>query len=146
MPVFMPPVLIGTGTPLPESTAGVAGAAATAADSAHAHPRLSSSSNVVLDGSGLATVTFTRIFPSEPVIALCPVNPAGQQVVLEVVTFIQTGAVYTGCTIKGRRAQLLPALSGIILIGPLITALSGFDPNAGAASGVKVCCIALMPS
>lgn len=65
---------------------------------------------------------------------------------LEVVSDVMTGALYTGCTIKGSRAQLLPALTSIILIGPLISALQNFDVLGGSASGVEVSVIAIQPS
>lgn len=132
--------------PLSESGTAVAGGGGAASRQDHVHPRLTSATRVTLAGDGTATVTYTRSFPSKPAVNLTAINPSGRQVVLEVTGDIQTGGLYTGCTIKGSRAQLLPALTSIVLIGPLITALQNFDVLGGSASGVEVSVIALMPS
>jgi hypothetical protein len=53
---------------------------------------------------------------------------------------------YTGCTIKGARASLLPALSGIALLTGLVTALANYNVFGGSAAGAQFCCLAVQPS
>lgn len=128
--------------PQPE-TSGAAGADQKAARGTHSHPRLTSSTRITLDGSGLATVTYTRSFAAKPAIVLTAINPSGRQVQLEVISDIQVGGLYTGCTLKGSRAALLPTLS--VLLTEL-TKLSGFDVLGGSAAGVEVSVVAIQPS
>lgn len=147
MPMSLTPLSIGTDTPLPESAAGTPGSAAMAADSFHTHPTISWRGNVTLDASGLSTVTFGRTFNAEPPVFLTAVNPSGRPVQLEIVSYTQSPpGTWTGVNIRGYRSQILPSLSGIVLVGPLVTALSNFDPLGGSAAGVKACVVALMPS
>lgn len=112
----------------------------------HQHPRLTSSTRVALDASGNATVTYTRTFATKPAITLTAINPSGRAVTLEITNDVVVGGVYTGCVIKGYRSQLLPSLSGILLIGPLLTALGNFDILGGSAAGVEVNVIAIQAS
>lgn len=144
---MIPPAsILSDAAPISEARTPAAGGAAQASRADHQHPRLTSSTRVTLGGDGTVAVTYTRTFTSKPVISLIAHNPTGRQVVLEVVSDTMVGAEYTGCVIKGSRAQLLPTLSGIVLIGPLITALQSFDILGGSASGVEVSVIAIMPS
>lgn len=144
--IVPPPDILGDQAPVPEARLAAAGAGVKASRNDHQHPRLTSSTRVTLGGDGTATVTYTRSFSSKPAISLTAINPSGRQVMLEVVNDIQVGADYTGCVIKGSRAQLLPALTSIVLIGPLISALQNFDVLGGSASGVEVSVIAIQPS
>lgn len=145
MPAASYPIPLATAIP-PAESAGAVGAVAAAAKEDHSHPRLTSATIVALDGGGVATVPFTRTFTARPVIGLAAINPVGRVVALEVTGYTMAGPLFTGCTIRGVRQQLLPALSGILLIGPLIGALSNFDIFGGSAAGIEVCVIALMPS
>jgi len=146
MPLSMPPVAIGNNLPLQETTVGDVGAAAAAADSMHVHPSISWRGNVTLDAAGLSTVMFGRTFAAEPPVFLTAINPSGRPVTLEIVSYVQSGGLWTGVNIKGYRTQILPTLSGIIIIGPLISALSNFDVFGGSAASVRACVIALVPS
>lgn len=146
MEIAAPVLTIAPVTPPQESTAGAPGAAGMASDSSHTHPSISSRHRVALNSSSVATVTYARKFSTKPVIVLTAINPSGRPVQLEVTSDIMTGADYTGCTIKGYRSQLLPGLSGILLIGPLISALSAFDVLGGSAANVEVSVVAFMPS
>lgn len=139
-------VVLSPNNPLAEKVAAAAGAGTKGSRDDHVHPRLTSSTRVTLNASGLATVTYTRTFDTKPAILLTAINPSGRQIFLEVVDDIQTGAVYTGCHVKGYRSQILPALTGILLIGPLIAALSGFDAFGGSAAGVEISIVAIQPS
>lgn len=141
-----PAALLSNAAPMSEASAAQAGATDKASRDSHQHPRLTSATRVTLDGGGLATVAYTRTFAAKPAINLTAINPSGRQVMLEVVSDVMTGALYTGCTVKGSRAQLLPALTSIILIGPLISALQNFDVLGGSASGVEVSVLAIQPS
>lgn len=132
--------------PNPEATAGTPGVDPAAARGTHVHPRLTSSTRVTLDANGLATVMFTRTFIAKPAIVLTPANPTGRPVQVEEVSLIQSGGLYVGINIHGYRNQLLPSLSGILLIGPLITAISAFDVLGGSAAGVEVSVVAIQAS
>lgn len=140
------PVQLSNSLPVSETTAGAVGSTSVAAGAGHIHPRLTSANYVTLDGSGLATYTFTRTFTVQPAVATIPINVGARQVVMEIVSFVKTGELWTGVNLKGSRAQVLPVLTGIVLIGPLVSALSSFDVFGGSASGVEVAVIALMPS
>ncbi len=114
----------------------------------HAHERLSSAGNYTLNGVGETTITFSRTFAVKPA-AVCLLDEAGdtQPVVFKVASWVQDGnGFYTGCTVKGYRSSLLPALSGILLLGPLVSALANFNVFGGSAAGVKFSFLALQPS
>lgn len=133
--------------PATEAVSPAAGAAALASRSDHKHERLTSATVQVLDGTGAATVTFTRAFAALPAVT-CLLYEAttGQPVVFKVESWVMTGANYTGCVVRGYRASVLPSLSGILLIGPLLTALANYNVFGGSAAGAQFCCIALQPS
>jgi len=128
--------------PPSEVTGGYSGAASTQyAMGDHRHPRLTSVSKVTLDGSGLATVTFTRSFAAEPGVVLTAIAPGGSQpVAMQVDSWITTGTDYTGCVVKGYRMRPLPAVLA------LLSALLNYDVCAGSASGVGVSVIAVQVS
>lgn len=143
--------------PVAEKTSADAGAQSTRfAMEDHAHPRLSSASIVTLDASSLATVTFTRSFAAEPCAVFAAVNTGGtsQPLVVEVVSWVKTGANFTGANIKGYRGQQLPLISqvsGILTavvtgVNGLVTALTGFNVFGGSAANARVSCVFLMPS
>jgi len=143
----MPPVPLGNNIPPQESAAGAVGSADSAAVANHSHPTISWRTNVTLDGSGMSAVNFGRTFAAKPPVFLTAINPAGRPVMLEIVSYIESPpGTYTGVNIRGYRSQLLPALSGILLLGPLLTALGNFDIFGGSAASVEVCLIALVPS
>lgn len=141
-----PVALLSDSAPMSEAVAPKSGNQPKASRIDHQHPRLTSSTRVQLTANGTAAVTYTRAFAAKPAIVLTAINPSGRQVVLEVISDTLVDGAYTGCVIKGYRSQMLPSLSGILLIGPLITALSGFDVLGGSAAGVEVSVIAIQPS
>lgn len=128
--------------PPSEVTGGAAGADALHfAMGDHRHPRLTSVTKSTLDGSGLATVTFTRSFTAEPGVVLTPIAPGGTQpVMLQVQSWVTDGGNYVGCVIKGYRGRPLPVVLA------LLSALLNYDVFAGAASGVGVSVIAVQVS
>lgn len=143
MPQFIPPqIKPSTTAPSSEVTGGSSGSDPRAFSMGdHRHPRLTSVTKATLDGSGLATVTFTRSFANEPGVVLTAIAPGGTQpVTLQVQSWVQTGANYTGCVVKGYRAQTLPAVIA------LLSALLNYDIFAGSASGVGVSVIAVQVS
>lgn len=146
MPYSPPPVPLSDQVPVSEATAPLSGVVGAAARTDHRHPRLSSATRVVLGADGTATATYTRQFTAKPVITLTAINPSGRQVTLEVISDIQSGGIYTGCVIKGSRAQTLPALGNMNIIGQLASALGNFDTLGGSASGVEVSVLALQQS
>lgn len=134
--------------PPQEGVAAAAGAGNAASRDDHIHPRLSSATIATLGGAGEVTLAFSRVFTAMPVLACLPIEAADNQPVLfKVKTWTQDAQNnYTGCTIKGYRSSILPALSGIILIGPLISALANYNVFGGSAAGVQFCCLAIQPS
>lgn len=154
MPPLWGPQRLADTMPAAEATTPTAGTGQAASRDDHIHPRLASATRVTLNASSTATVTFTRSFVSAPVIQLCAINPSGAQVVLEVVADIKTGAVWTGCTIKGSRARQLPvidAVGGLLTavitgVNNIATALTGYDIFAASASGVVVNVLAIEAS
>lgn len=146
MPYSPPHVPLSDQPPVSEATNPASGVGSFSARMDHRHPRLSSVTRVTLAADGTATAVYTRTFPTKPGITMTAINPTGRQVTLEVVSDIQSGGVFTGCVIKGRRAQALPGMAGAVLIGPVVSALSGFDVLGGSAEGVEVSVIALQQS
>lgn len=140
--------LLSNDAPLPEAVQPSAGSTGMAAREDHKHPRLTSATVQTLDGSGVATVMFTRSFASLPAVTcLLYEATAAQPVVFKVRGWVQdAGGSYTGCQAQGVRASLLPSLSGIGLLTGLITALSNLNVFGGSAAGAQFCCIALQPS
>lgn len=140
--------LLSNDAPPPEATAAAPGAGGMAARDDHKHPRLTSATVQVLDGTGLATVMFTRSFTGLPAVTcLLYEASAAQPVVFKVKGWVQdANGNYTGCTVQGYRASILPALSGIGLLTGLVGALANYNVFGGSAAGAQFCCIALQPS
>lgn len=99
----------------------------------------------VLNASGEATVVFEVPFPTQPACAFTWEKSASNQpVMFKVKSWVMDGnGNFVGCVVKGYRSTILPTLSGIIIIGPLISALSQFDIFGGSATGVNFCCMAI---
>lgn len=131
--------------PLSESGTAAAGGMPMATRADHQHQRLTSAINTTLDANGLATIEFTRTFDAEPVIVFGALGAGTGPVPDFRADLIKTGAFWTGATIYGQRARPLPSLGGILLIGPLIAALSGYTPYE-AAAGAKVSVTAIKAS
>lgn len=112
----------------------------------HKHPRLTSATLVTLDGSGLATATFTRTFANMPSVDLTAIVPGGTQpVALQVESWVMTGADYSGCVVRGYRGQTT-SLAAVTVLGVSV-AVGGQTLNAfAAAPGVMVSVIALQNS
>lgn len=138
-------VILSDAMPMEEGTAGAAGAQAKASRGDHAHKRLTDTADVTLDGTGQVTILpFTRTFSKVPGATGLPVedntNPVPRLKVrrwlkADGTTWAQGSAEpIAGCVVYGDRARALPALSGILLVGPLITALAGFLPYEPAAN------------
>jgi len=123
-----------------------AGVLPEAARADHQHPRPVSATRVTLAADGTATVTYTRSFPTKPVVNLTAINPSGRQIILEQTTDIQTGGVYTGCTIKGSRTQIIPALTNVLLVTDLVTILANWNPVGTPAAGVEVNMLVVLAS
>lgn len=125
----------------------------------HQHPRLTSTTYSTLASDGTATVAFTRSFVNKPGVNMTEVDSVGKQpLVCSVQSWTQDiNGLYTGCVIKGQRAQLLPnmpALSGTLTlltqvlagVNGVIAALTQFNVFAGPASGASVSVIAVARS
>lgn len=145
--------LLSDSMPMEEGTAGAAGAQAKASRGDHSHKRLTSTATGNLDGSAQATIMFTRTFSKKPAVTALAVEDNANPVPrFKVRRWLKAdgqpwtaGEPYGGCVIYGDRARALPTLSGILLIGPLITALAGFLPYE-AAAGAEYSIIALEAS
>lgn len=136
-------------TPPPgEAVAPAPGSGSMASRDDHKHPRLSSATVQTLNASGEAVIVFTRSFTAMPAVQCLLYELADNQpVVFKVKTWTQDAqGNYIGCTIKGVRSSILPALSGITLLTGLITALANFNVFGGSAAGAQFCCLAIQPS
>lgn len=140
-------VQLADNAPVAEVIVPAAGAMPTASRGDHAHPRLTSATIATLDANGEAIVAFTRSFATMPAVGCLLIEASDSQpIVFKVKSWTQNAGLYTGCTIKGYRSSVLPTLSGIILIGPLITALANFNVFGGSAAGAQFSCVALQTS
>lgn len=144
-------IVLADTIPPNESLTGAIGAGVKGARNDHSHPRLTSVTGLhTLDVNGEVQVDFTRTFPVgvNPPGVVCLLVEAVDQppIFFKVKNFIQSGGIYTGVIIKGYRGQTLPLLSGIVLVGPLVTALSNFNPFGGNPAGATFTCIAVMSS
>jgi hypothetical protein len=140
--------LLSNDAPPAEANTPVPGTGGMAARDDHKHPRLSSATVQILDGNGEAVITFTRNFAAMPAVT-CLLYEASdaQPVVFKVKTWAKdTQGNYTGCTIRGARASILPALSGIALLTGLVSALANYNVFGGSAAGAQFCCLAIQPS
>lgn len=138
---------LATTVPVSEATNPAAGTGTAAARSDHVHQRLTSTTVQTTATDGTVTVTFTRTFPAQPGVVIAPYGSGSGALAWEIPTFTQDGGGnYTGCTVRFYRAQTLPALTSIILIGPLITALQNFNVFGGAVGAVTFGLVAIMPS
>lgn len=133
--------------PPQEGVTAVAGAGNAASRDDHIHPRLSSATVSALDANAKATVMFTRTFATTPCVQCLLVEQAdGQPVIFKVESWVMSGSNFAGCVLKGYRSSVLPALSGILLIGPLISTLANYNVFGGSAANAQFCCLAIQPS
>jgi len=150
-----------TTTPSAEALGGNPGTdPAKYAQEGHQHPRLTSTTYATLDGSGQATVTFSRSFANKPGINLTETDATtgSQPLVLRGIAWVQDGSSrYIGVTIQGQRAQMLPTinpLSGLLtLVSGVVTGvntivgqLTGYNIFGGSAAGATVSVIAVARS
>lgn len=150
-----------TTTPASETTGGNVGTDPTQyAQKGHQHPRLTSTTYATLDGSGQATITFSRTFFNKPGLNLTETDAAtgSQPLVLRGITWQRdVNGLYTGVTIQGQRAQMLPTinpLSGTLTlvtqvvtgVNALVTALTNYNVFGGNAAGATVSVIAIARS
>jgi len=149
-----------TATPMAEKTGAAVGQSADRfAREDHQHPRLTSTTYASLAADGTATVAFTRSFVNKPGINITETDVTGKQpLVCSVQSWVQdTNGAYTGCVIKGQRAQPLPTINPlagtIALLSALLTGvntvfaqLTGYNIFGGSASGASVSVIAIARS
>lgn len=107
----------------------------------HQHPRLTSATSHVTDGSGQATCMFTRSFATAPKLAPCYAEAADSEpVIMKRVSWVMDGPNYVGCVMKAYRLRTLPA--SIALLSVLIS----FSVSGGSAAGIAFDLIALQSS
>lgn len=137
-----PTIPLADANPIAESTTAKAGTMGAASRADHEHPRLTATATGVLNASGEATVTFTRTFPTKPGLTSMYAESAdGQPVVFKVKTWTtDVNGNFTGCVIKGYRAQAIPANLVSLLLGGV------FNLFAGSAAGVEYSLIAVQAS
>jgi len=125
----------------------------------HQHPRLTSTTYATLDAAGLATVAFTRTFANKPGVVMTETDAAGKQpLVTSVQSWLQDAdGRYTGCVIKGQRAQFLPTinpLAGTIVVltgvisgtNGVIAQITNYNVFGGSAAGASVSVVAIARS
>ncbi len=144
MPYENPPVLLANNMPQPETKAPDPGVQPSASRSDHSHPRLTSVQWASLDANGEATVNFTRAFSAKPGMDFTTEDDVlAQPVTVKVIkdSWIKdTSGNFTGCRIKGQRAQVLPSV--LLNLGALLN----FNIFGGSAASVMVSVIAIQQS
>lgn len=148
MPYTDPMPRPATTPPVPEANAPAVGTGVQFARPDHVHPRLTSVTPATLGAANEATVMFTQAFDVEPAVLFTyrelTDNPP---VTFKVKSFVMdANGKFAGAVIKGYRATIMPALSGILLIGPLVGALSNFNIFGGSAVGLAVIVTAIKQS
>lgn len=146
--------------PMPEKTGGATGGTQTRyALEDHQHPRLTSTTYAILAADGTATVPFTRTFVNKPGLNMTETDAAGKQpLVCSVQSWVQdANGAYTGCVIKGQRAQMLPTINPLSGVLTLLTAvvsgvngivgqLTNYNVFGGTVTGASVSVIAVARS
>ena len=126
-------VEIATTMPVQEAASPTPGVTGKVSDSGHAHPRLTSvHAGVTLDANGEATVTFNQAFQNEPAVDITGVKNGTMPTAFEY-TLIQSNGLYTGCTVKGYKSQ-------VVVVGVLGVNVNAFGGNP---LGVKCSVIAI---
>lgn len=144
MPYSPPSILLSDATPDPEITNGAPGSVTSATRADHKHPRLTSTNAATLDGSGEASITFTRSFTSKPMIAFSyeelTDNPP---VVFKIKSWTTSSGNYVGAVVKGYRAGST-TLTAVTVVGVSVAVGSQtVNPFNGSAAGVAFMVIAL---
>ncbi len=145
MPYFQPTDVsnfLSSSMPKQEGVTPAAGTEVKASRDDHVHARLSSAIYVTLDANGEATVNYTRLFDTAPVVVPCFVESANNQpVVFKIKNHIQdANGKYTGCVIKGYRSQPIPKNLATLLLSTV------FNLFAGNPSGISVSVFAIQQS
>lgn len=150
--------VVSTATPLSEKTGGDAGVEGMMVSGAgHQHPRLTSTTYAILNASGQAVVPFTRPFTNKPGLNLTETDatPSTQPLVLRAIGWQRDADnLYTGVTVQGLRAQMLPqvaVVSGLLTtvitgVNTLVGQLTGYNVFGGSAAGASVSVIAVARS
>lgn len=140
--------ILTTTPPVVEGTSPAVGSGNKASRDDHVHARLTSSTVQTLGTGGNVTVTFTRAFAAMPGVICTAYKPNDNlPVSFEVSSWVRDASNnYIGCVIHGSKAQQLPVLTSILLLGGLTGALTGFNPSAGDAAGTQFSCVAIQVS
>lgn len=103
-------IVWASSAPPAEAMAGSAGAAATAARGDHFHPRITSAHVTALDATGAYTLTFTRLFDTEPV--------NNQPIILKVASYnLDGGGKWAGANMQAYRMRPIPTNIVTLLLG-----------------------------
>jgi len=131
--------LLSNVAPVTEGVSASPGAMDLASRSDHVHRRLTSSTAGVTNGTGEATVVFTRTFAQEPGITLMPRELVdGGAIASKVKNWTQDAqGNYTGAVVKFYRIQALPAVL------TLLSGLINFRVDAGTVGALPFTCIAV---
>lgn len=132
-----------TAAPLAEAKTPAPGTMGMVPHADHVHPRLTSATTGTLNASGEQTVVFTRTFAVKPSLVLTYVETADSQpVILKVKSWTVDGSNnYTGCVIRGYRAQAIPQNLVNLLLGAVFNLFT-----ATSAANVEFTAIAVASS
>lgn len=115
----------------------------------HQHPRITSSTPVVLDANGAGVATFTRSFSAEPMASFTQMpmteggTVTGPPVICRVKSWIKTGANFTGANIEGFMLAPPASLAAAQVLGISVTIGGQTITTFGPAANVKVSAIML---
>jgi hypothetical protein len=140
--------ILSNASPPGEGVNSAPGQAGMAARGDHVHPRLTSATVQSLDATGAAAITFTRSFSVKPCVTFTLYEADElMPVVFKVKGWTRdANGNYTGCSVKGYRAALLPAMNGVTLAAGVTSALASFNVFMAVPAAVEFSCIALQPS
>jgi len=150
MESFIPPPTAAANVPFAEKTGGAVGADSSQfARADHQHPRMTSSTPVLLDGAGAGVATFTRSFPVAPIPSFAQIPPSdgatvtGPPCVFRVKSWIKTGSDFTGANIEGFMLSPPTGLASVNVLGISVAIGGQTYVTFGPAATVNVSVIML---
>lgn len=136
--------------PSSEKTGGAVGSDVTQfARADHQHPRMTSSTPVLLNASGEGVATFTRPFPTAPIPSFAQIpatdgaTVSGPPCVFRVKSWIKTGADFTGANIEGFMLSPPTGLAAVTVLGISVAVGGQTYVTFGPAASVNVSVIML---
>lgn len=146
----VPPPSPANFVPFAEKTGGAVGSDPNQfARADHQHPRMASSTPVLLNASGAGVATFSRSFPTAPIPSFAEIPATdgatltGPPCVFRVKSWIKTGADFTGANIEGFMLSPPQGLAAVTVLGVSVAVGSQTVTTFGPAANANVSVIML---